>query len=113
MAAAQVYIGVDPTAGKGLFAYAMLDERLNVVAAEDTDIDGLLQVAGQYPRVACAIGAPGGPNKGLMAESAYRQRLGLPPDSKTYSTFRVCEYELRRRKIGLPPRSRGPGPRMA
>jgi predicted RNase H-like nuclease len=36
-----------------------------------------------------------------MADKEYRRRLGLEPGSRSYSNYRVCEYELRRRGINL------------
>jgi hypothetical protein len=42
-----------------------------------------------------------GSNKGLLTNPDYRRRIGLPPKTKTYINYRMCEYELRRRGISF------------
>lgn len=101
MAPERVYIGIDPTAGKRLLTYAVLDQDLNVVADDDVTLERLLNAVTAHPEALCAVDAPSGPSLGLMAEPAYRKSLGLKPDASRYSSYRVGEYELRRRNIGL------------
>jgi len=101
MATERVYIGIDPTAGKRRLTYAVLDSDLNMVALEDATLDGVVEVVAAYPAATCAVDAPSGKNLGLMAEPDYRETLGLRSNASRYATFRVCEYELRRRNIGL------------
>lgn len=101
MAAERVYIGIDTTAGKRLLTYAVLDGDLNQIESADANFEGVLEAVASYPAALCAVDAPSGPNLGLMAEPGYRQGLGLSPNGKRYATYRVGEYELRRRNIGL------------
>lgn len=101
MADQRAYIGIDPTAGKRLLSYAVLDSDLSVIESGDANLEGILQAVTAYPLAVCAIDAPSGPNQGLMAQAQYRERLGLKPDASRYSSYRVGEYELRRRNIGL------------
>ena len=96
-----VYIGIDPTQGARAMTCAMLNAQLEVVELFDASLDEMLQRISEHPRSVCAVDAPIGPNKGLMAEPEYRKRLGLEPDHANYATFRVCEYELRRRGLGV------------
>lgn len=101
MSEEQGYIGVNPTGRKRGVAYVILDKALHVLKVNSDDPEAIVEVIDRYPRAVCAIAAPIGPNKGLLTTSDYRQRLGLPPDKATYANYRVCEYELRRRGIGL------------
>jgi predicted nuclease with RNAse H fold len=101
MAPERVYIGIDPTVGKRLLTYAVIDEDLDVLSNGDVSFEGILEAVTAYPDAVCAVDAPSGPNLGLMAEPGYREGLGLKPNSSRYSSFRVGEYELRRRAIGL------------
>ncbi len=101
MAADTVFIGIDPTAGGRLHAIAMLDSRLRVVKLEKVAFKPLITLVETYPLAVCGVDAPISPGKGLMTDPGYRQRLGLDPRSSSYSNYRVCEYELRKRKINL------------
>lgn len=96
-----VFIGVDVTSGSQPFTYAVLNDRLRVEELGGADLDGAVDAILRYETVTCAIGAPSGPNRGLLADPGYRERVGLPPEHSNYSTYRVCEYELRRRGIGV------------
>lgn len=95
------FVGIDPTAGKRHSTLAVLDGRLRITRLVDMSLDTIAEVVAGYSQVTCAIDAPIAPGKGLMADPSYRRRLGLGPDSSTYSTYRVGEYELRKRGIGL------------
>jgi predicted nuclease with RNAse H fold len=99
--AGRVFIGVDLTAGKRAITHVVMKDRHQVVERANTDFDGAVEAVTAYPEVICAVDAPQSPNAGLMADPDYRARLGLPPNKPTYSNYKVCEYELRRRGIGL------------
>jgi predicted nuclease with RNAse H fold len=96
-----VYIGIDPAAGIRLSSYAVLDAQLKIVKMDRASIDDLITLAAGYPAAVCAVDAPIAPSKGLLADRDYRKRLGLEPGRSTYKNCRVCEYELRKRKIAL------------
>lgn len=101
MSAHDVYIGVDPTAGKRPFSVAALDDDLRLVALEGTDLDGAVAFVERWPHPVVAIGAPQSPNRGLMRQSSRRRAFGLNPNSRTFSDGKVCEYELRRRNLRI------------
>ena len=101
MSAHDVYIGVDPTAGKRPFSVAALDDDLRLVALEGTDLDGAVAFVERWPHAVVAIDAPQSPNRGLMRQSSRRRSFGLNPKSRTFSDWKVCEYELRRRNLRI------------
>jgi predicted nuclease with RNAse H fold len=101
MSEEQTYIGVNPTGSERSVAYAVLDDDLHVLKAENARLEAVIEQIDGYSHVFCAIAAPMEANKGLLADPDYRSRVGLPPDTKTYVNYRMCEYELRRRGISV------------
>ena len=99
MSEAMAFIGIDPTAGARAMTYAVLDDQLHVRQLGKGSLEHVVEVALSPSTAVCGIDAPAGPNLGLMADPAYRERLGLDAGRSNYSTFRVCEFELRRRGI--------------
>jgi predicted nuclease with RNAse H fold len=96
-----VYVGVDPSAGDRPLRYAALDHELKLVAHDEVDVESLLAFIGSLHLALVAVDAPQAPNKGLMARPSIRARYNLPLEGKTWVSWRVCEYELRRRNIRL------------
>jgi predicted nuclease with RNAse H fold len=96
-----VYIGLDPTAGRRPINYAILDADLRLAARGLGKKEKILDVIAAYDSAVVAIDAPQSPNGGLMAEAARRENYGLPPHTRTWADYKVCEYELRRRGIRL------------
>lgn len=101
MADKPVFVGVDPTSGSRPMTYAVLNEKLDIEMLDDGTSDQVVEIITSFPAVTCAIDAPNSYNKGLLADPDYRQRVGLSPGRHNYESFRVCEYELRRRGIGI------------
>jgi predicted nuclease with RNAse H fold len=101
MADKPVFIGVDPTSGSRPMTYAVLNENLDIETVGDGTFDEVVEIITSFPVVICAIDAPNSYNKGLLADPDYRQRVGLSPGRHNYEDFRVSEYELRRRGIGI------------
>ena len=99
--AERVFVGVDLTAGARAITLVTLNVRQRIVTRAETDFAGAVEAVSAYARVVCAVDAPQTRNAGLMADPDYRAGLGLPPNGATYSNYKVCEYELRRRGIGL------------
>ncbi|MBN1123151.1 MAG: DUF429 domain-containing protein [Anaerolineae bacterium] len=96
-----VYIGIDPTAGVRAITCAVLDNQLRILHLDSEPLESVVEVVLSYPDAVCGIDAPISKNKGLLADPEYRRSVGLLPGRSTYSTYRVCEYELRRRGIYL------------
>jgi predicted nuclease with RNAse H fold len=96
-----LYLGIDPTAGRRPLNYAALDGKLDIVAEGEGKLEDVLALLEKYSDVVCGVDAPLMPNQGLMAQAEVRQRFGLPVNGKSWTQYRVCEYELRRRNIKL------------
>jgi hypothetical protein len=97
-----VFIGIDPTAGKRPMNYAVLDADLRpLVLAASGGIMEVLSAVLAYPAAVVAVDAPQSPNGGLMASPEYRARLSPPPAPGRWLGYKVCEYLLRQRGIGL------------
>jgi predicted nuclease with RNAse H fold len=101
MSEEQAYIGVNPTGSVRSVAYAVLDDDLHVLKVENDSLEAVVGQVNRFSRAFCAVAAPMGPNRGYLADPDYRSRVGLPPNTKTYSNYRLCEYELRRRGISV------------
>jgi hypothetical protein len=96
-----MFVGIGPTAGKRPIQYAVLDADLKIQVLDATDFEGVLAIVAGLDSPIVAIGSPQGPNKGLMTRSDVRRRYNLRPDGRTWSKWRVCEYELRKRNIRM------------
>ncbi len=96
-----VYIGIDSTAGRRPFTYAILDEKLRIVACGEGQFMEVVDLVAGQPAAAVAVDAPQSPNHGLMAQPEYRDKFGLPSHSQGWRDCKVAEYLLRRRGIGL------------
>ena len=101
MSSHDIYIGIDPTAGKRPFSLAALDDDLRPMALEATDLDGAVTFVERWPHAVVAVDAPQSPNRALMRQPARRRAYGLNPKSRTFSDWKVCEYELRRRNLRI------------
>ena len=97
-----VYIGIDPTAGKRPMNFAVLDDNLRPFVLDGAGgLDEVLAAVLAYPAAVVAVDAPQSPNGGLMASAAYREQLSPPPAPGRFRNYKVCEYQLRSRGIGL------------
>jgi predicted nuclease with RNAse H fold len=98
-----LYAGVDITSGRRPITYAILDTRLRVKTLADSTLDEMAELLKKADRIVCAIDAPSGGNKGLLTKAAVRKKVGLDPKAKSYSSYRLGEYEIRRRGISIYP----------
>lgn len=96
-----VFIGLDPSAGRRPISYAALDSDLRLAALDDAPLEDVLAFAAGQTSAVVAVAAPQGPPRGLMGRPDVRARYDLPPSGATWSTWRVCEFQLRRRGIRM------------
>jgi predicted nuclease with RNAse H fold len=97
---AKAYIGIDPTAGRKPMNYAVLDDGLRPAQGTGSQAE-VLQTVLAHPTAVVAVDAPQSPSRGLMTSAEYRARLSPAPAAGRWGGFKVCEYELKRRGIGL------------
>jgi predicted nuclease with RNAse H fold len=96
-----VFIGIDPSAGKRPIRYAALDSKRRMIVHEQGDIEQVLAFLASLETAVVAIDAPQALNQEWMRKPEIRQNLGLTRGGPTWTQWRVCEYELRRRNIRL------------
>jgi predicted nuclease with RNAse H fold len=96
-----IYLGIDPTAGRRPATLAALDDDLRIVELGPMNVRQLLAFIEARPAAVVAVDAPQSPNRGLMRRPEVRRRFGLPPRSGTFGQWKVCEYELRRRNLRI------------
>ncbi len=94
-----LFIGLNPAAPGRPLNYAALDTDLRLVAMDQADFETALAFIAGQEKAVVAINAPQGRGKGFMQQPEVRRRYNLDPNGKTWSKWRVCEYELRRRNI--------------
>lgn len=95
------FVGVKSTAGKRPMHFAVLDGKLKIRVLDKGDLEMLLALIAGLDDPVVAISAPQKPNTGVMSRAAVRRRSNLDPDGTTWTQWRLCEYELRRRNIRL------------
>lgn len=95
------FVGINSTAGSRPMQYAILDGDLKLHALGTRDMEGLLALVGGLETAIVAIGAPQRPNQRVLTEAKTRRRLNLDPQGETWTQWRLCEFELKRRNIRL------------
>jgi predicted nuclease with RNAse H fold len=101
MSISDIYLGIDPTAGRRPGTLAALDDDLRVVHLGSMAVDDMIGFIEAHPGAVVAIDAPQSPNRGLMRRPDVRRKFGLPPRGRTFAQWKVCEYELRRRNLRI------------
>ncbi len=96
-----VFLGINPSSGVKPFHFAALNGDLRIVALYQGDMEGVLAFAAGLQRGAVAVDSPAALSRASMGRPELRARFGLPPDSRTWSKWKLGEYELRRRNIRL------------
>jgi hypothetical protein len=95
------FIGIDPTAGKRLMAYAALDQDLRLLALKMADLDEITAFVGGHQGAMVAINGPRRPNQGLMKRDEIREKLHPVPKPGRWYGYRVAEYMLRQHNIHI------------
>jgi hypothetical protein len=95
----QIFLGVHVAAESKPFVYAVLDQKLRVLALEQGYLEELLAYASSETAMAVGINAPRHPNCGLMNQDRIRQAYAPVPPSGRWVNVRKIEYDLHR--LGL------------
>ncbi|HKC74657.1 MAG TPA: DUF429 domain-containing protein [Chloroflexota bacterium] len=105
--AAMLFVGVDLSARRG-FDVAVLDDERRVcelwrAATLDLLSAGLAAYAvpRASPMLIVAVDAPQAPSDFPLRRAEVRAGLPVPPPPGRFARYRVCDYELARRGIGL------------
>jgi hypothetical protein len=88
-----VFIGVDITSGRRGFTYAALDIDRQLMALCQGDLQEMVAYTAGQSAAFASIGAPAGPNKGLLANLEAQEGLFPTPEVKT-APMRLAEHEL-------------------
>jgi hypothetical protein len=97
----KTFIGIDPTASRHPFTYAVLDQDCKLVALAAGELDEVLAFLGGQPAACVAVNAPPRPNQGLVR--AKLEKESLTPSHLRGVDMRMAEYELRARGITVSP----------
>lgn len=94
------YLGVDPTAGRTPYTWAVLDVDCQLYALAGGELDEVLALADGQVSMLVAINAPPRPNQGLV-----REKLAAVQASSHLrgADMRMAEHLLRERGISVPP----------
>ena len=95
-------LGIDLSARRGL-DLALLDaDTLSALVHLPDAVSALNWIASLQPAPSViGIDAPQAPRLALMTDADSRAALDPPPPSDRYQRYRVCDYQLARRGIGL------------
>lgn len=94
-----VFVGIDPTAGERPIHYVAIDGDLKLMNMSEADLEGVLAFMSSLKEAIVAVNSPQTLCKGLLGRSEIRAAYNLRPGGRTWSKWRVCEFELRRRNI--------------
>ena len=86
------YIGIDPTAGRTPFTYAVLDADCNLLLLGCGEMDEALAFITSQMDVFVAVNGPRNPNFGLVKRKLENQ--GLLPGQLRGADLRMAEYYL-------------------
>jgi len=109
------FLGIDPTLShntepgqtrtrdRRAFVYAALNQEGHLIALGEGSLEDVLAFAGGQENAYVAVSAPRRPNQGLMTQESLREQLVPPPKPGRWMEFRLAEYLLRQRQIGMTP----------
>jgi hypothetical protein len=95
------YIGIDPTAGRNPFTYAVLDADCNLLALDSGEMDKALEFVAGKMDAYVAVNGPRNPNFGLVKNAMEKQ--SLLPGQMRGGDLRMAEFHLRERGIVISP----------
>jgi predicted nuclease with RNAse H fold len=101
----EIFLGIDPTAGRSPYTWAMLNADCRLVMLAGGELDEILELVDEQTSTLVAVNAPPRPNQGLVrAKLADMQ----PSGNLRGADMRLAEYLLRERGISVPPTSSRP-----
>lgn len=95
-----IFLGVDVSISRRPFAYAALDENLQLIAVGAGEILEILAFAAGQTDCIAAISAPAHSNLGSMKDENIRASLDPAPPQGKFTNLRQAEYELEHLGLG-------------
>ena len=95
------YVGIDPTAGRMPFTYAVLDADCNLIALDSGELEDVCGFITGQMNAFVAVNGPQNPNQGLVKKELEKQ--GLLPGQMRGADMRLAEYLLREKSIVISP----------
>ena len=96
-------MGVDPASGRKPFIWAVFNPRIEIIAIRQGSLEELITFIRGIPQVMVAVNSPRSFSSRLMEQAQYRQEISPSPRAGRYTSFRVCEYQLKIRNIRVIP----------
>jgi len=94
-----LYIGIDPTAGRKPYTFAVLNAECSLVDASFCEMNEIMELVAGQPDVFVAVNGPRNPNIGLVRKEM--ERKGLLPGQLRGTNLRKAEYYLRGKGIPI------------
>lgn len=96
-----VYVGIDPTSKSQPMRFTALGEDLKLLASDAGSQEAVLAFIAGLEAAVVAVASPQSRHLRLLSQPEVRRRFNLRPNGRTWSQWKVGEYELRRRNIRL------------
>lgn len=94
-------LGIDPTAGRNPFTFAVLDNACNLITLNSGGLDEVLEFVNGNRDIYIAINGPQKPSQGLVKKNMLERHL-LPGQMRNMD-MRLAEYFLREKGIAITP----------
>lgn len=94
------YLGIDPTAGRNPYTWAMLDAEGRLVVLGGGELKDVLSLADRQGSTLVAVNAPSQPNRGLVREKLAGEQASARIRG---ADMRLAEHVLRTHGISVPP----------
>lgn len=94
-------IGIDPTAGRHPFTYAVFDQDFQLVTLAAVELEELLDFLKSRPEALVAVNAPSRLSQGLVRQRLVDQNAA--PGQLRGTDMRLVEHDLRERGISVSP----------
>lgn len=97
---ATLHVGIDPTAGRQPFTYAVLDNECNLISIKSGEFTELMEFVSGITEIFIAINGPQKPSLGLVKKLMLERNL-LPGQLRGMD-LRMAEFFLREKGISTP-----------
>jgi hypothetical protein len=96
-----LHLGIDPTAGRKPFTFAVLDNDCNLITLKSGGLDEVLAIVNGNENIFVAVNGPQKPNQGFVKKGM--EERGLLPGQMRGGDLRLAEFFLREKGITITP----------